>query len=127
MIPDLNLELAIPRHQVNKMTIKLTQTAADHVRHFIDRHQNGVGLRLGVKPTGCSGWAYTVGVAENFNDEDQVFESLGIQVAVDPDAIKLIDGTELDFVTQGINRVFVFDNPNVTDECGCGESFTIEV
>ena len=108
------------------MAIKLTQTAADHVRHFIDRHQNGVGLRLGVKPTGCSGWAYTVGVAENFNAEDQVFESLGIQVAVDPDAIKLIDGTELDFVIQGINRVFVFDNPNVTDECGCGESFTIE-
>jgi iron-sulfur cluster assembly protein len=108
------------------MAITLTKTAADHVKRFIDRHQDGVGLRLGVKPTGCSGWAYTVGVAEDFNDDDQVFESLGIQVAVDPDAIKLIDGTQLDFVTQGINRVFVFDNPNVTDECGCGESFTIE-
>ena len=108
------------------MAISLTQNAADHVTRFIGRHEHGVGLRLGVKPTGCSGWAYTVGVAESFNDDDQVFESLGVKVVVNPDAIKLIDGTELDFVTQGINRVFVFDNPNVTDECGCGESFTIE-
>jgi iron-sulfur cluster assembly protein len=108
------------------MAITLTQTAAEHVRRFIDRHGHGVGLRVGVKPTGCSGWAYTVGVAEAVNGDDQVFESQGVQVVVNPDAIKLIDGTELDFVTQGLNRVFVFDNPNVTDECGCGESFTIE-
>jgi len=110
------------------MAISLTQNAANHVRQFIERHGQGagMGLRLGVKPTGCSGWAYTVAVAETVNQGDQVFESLGVTVVVDPDSLKLIDGTELDFVTQGLNRVFVFNNPNVTDECGCGESFTIE-
>jgi iron-sulfur cluster assembly protein len=105
------------------MAITLTKRAADHVQRFMGA--DGRGLRLGVKRTGCSGWAYTVDLADETRTDDQVFESAGVQVVVDPKALTLIDGTEVDFVVQGLNRTFVFTNPNVKGECGCGESFSV--
>ena len=86
----------------------------------------GLGLRLGVRKTGCSGWAYTVDKAEAIGDDDQVFEQFGVKVVIDSKALALLDGTEVDFVRQGLNRNFVFRNPNVAGECGCGESFSVE-
>ena len=106
------------------MSIELTKTAADHVRDYLSRNE-GIGLRLGVKPTGCSGWAYDVSVAEEITDDDSSFESNGVTVVVAPDALSLIEGTQIDFVKEGLNSTFVFRNPNVTDECGCGESFAV--
>ncbi len=107
------------------MAITLTQNAANRVRQFIEQEGHGVGLRLGVKRTGCSGWAYKVDLADEISPEDNVFEEHGVKVFVDPKAMELVDGTTIDFVTQGLNREFRFRNPNVTDECGCGESFTV--
>ncbi|MDJ0655927.1 MAG: iron-sulfur cluster assembly accessory protein [Xanthomonadales bacterium] len=106
------------------MSISLTETARNHVRSFLEKEQ-GCGLRVGVKRTGCSGWAYTVEIALQPNDDDVEFLDDGVTVLVPRDALAIIDGTEVDFVTQGLNRVFVFRNPNVTDECGCGESFAV--
>ena len=107
------------------MAITLTPRAAEHVQRFLGSREDAAGLRVGVKRTGCSGWAYTVDLAEGQGPEDHVFESGGIRVLVDAKALDLIDGTEVDFVTTGLNRNFVFRNPNVTGECGCGESFTV--
>ena len=107
------------------MAITLTQTAADRVKRFMES-DGGEGLRVGVRRTGCSGWAYTVQLAEAISDEDIVFEDNGVRVIVEPDNLSFVDGSEIDFVTNGLNRVFKFENPNVKDECGCGESFTIE-
>ena len=107
------------------MAITLTDTAAERVRRFLDT-DGGEGLRVGVRRTGCSGWAYEVQLAESISDEDIVFENNGVRVVVAPDSLSFVDGSEIDFVTAGLNRVFQFNNPNVTDECGCGESFTIE-
>jgi iron-sulfur cluster assembly protein len=107
------------------MAITLTQDAADHVRGFIEKRGKGVGLRLGVKTTGCSGLAYVLEFADEIDSDDQVFESHGIKVLVDPKSLVYIDGTELDYTREGLNEGFKFENPNVKDECGCGESFTI--
>lgn len=107
------------------MAIHLTENAAGRVREFMRGDPQGVGLRLGVKRTGCSGWAYTVELAKEVGAEDEVFEEHGVKVLVDPKALKMVDGTTIDFVTEGLNRTFHFHNPNVTDECGCGESFTV--
>lgn len=104
--------------------ITLTEAAADRVAHFL-ADQGGVGLRLGVRRTGCSGWAYDVGLAESVGEDDTVFEDRGIRIVVDADALPLVAGTRIDFARQGLNRQFEFENPNVTDECGCGESFTV--
>lgn len=108
------------------MPITLTQAAADRVRDYVVAQSGGMGLRLGVRKTGCSGWAYTVDTAASVGDGDQVFEQLGVKVVVDAKALPLLDGTEVDFVRQGLNRQFVFRNPNVAGECGCGESFSVE-
>ena len=105
--------------------ITLTPAAADRVRHFIAERSHGVGLRLGVRKTGCSGFAYVVNYAEAVEPGDQVFDSYGIRVLVDADSLRLIDGTEIDFVRQGLNEAFRFRNPNVRGECGCGESFSV--
>lgn len=105
------------------MAVTLTERAKAHVHQFVGA--KGQGLRVGVKRTGCSGWAYTVDLAEELRPDDQVFEDDGIRVLVDPKALALIDGTEVDFVTQGLNRTFVFNNPNVKGQCGCGESFSV--
>ena len=107
------------------MAITLTSAAADRVRHFLAERGHGVGLRLGVRKTGCSGFAYVVNYADAVEPGDRVFDSQGVRVLVDADSLKLIDGTEVDFVRQGLNEAFRFRNPNVRGECGCGESFSI--
>jgi iron-sulfur cluster assembly protein len=107
------------------MSISLTVAAADRVRTFLSRRGHGVGLRLGVKKTGCSGFAYVVNYADDLGKEDVVFEDQGVKVIVDKDSLGFIDGTQVDFVKQGLNEAFRFRNPNVRGECGCGESFTV--
>ena len=107
------------------MSISLTPAAADRVRNFLTRRGHGVGLRLGVKKTGCSGFAYVVNYADDVSSSDVVFEQQGVKVIVDRDSLGFIDGTEVDFVKQGLNEAFRFRNPNVKGECGCGESFTV--
>jgi iron-sulfur cluster assembly protein len=107
------------------MAISLTPAAADRVRHFLTERGHGVGLRLGVRKTGCSGFAYVVNYADSVEPEDRVFESQGVQVLVDRQSLELIDGTEVDFVRQGLNEAFRFRNPNMRGECGCGESFSV--
>jgi len=107
------------------MAIKLTPAAAERVRHFIAQRGHGIGLRLGVRKTGCSGFAYVVNYADEVRAHDRVFDSEGVQVLVDADSLALIDGTEVDFVRHGLNEAFRFRNPNVRGECGCGESFSV--
>jgi iron-sulfur cluster assembly protein len=107
------------------MAILLTEAAANHVSRYIERRGKGIGLRLGVKTTGCSGLAYKLEYADAANPEDVQFESHGVRVLVDPRSLAYIDGTELDFVREGLNEGFKFNNPNVRSECGCGESFKV--
>ncbi len=107
------------------MAITLTDSAANRVRTYLDKRGSGVGLRLGVTLTGCSGYSYVINYAHEIAGSDVVFEDKGITVIVDPDALKLIDGTEVDFVKNGLNEAFSFRNPNIAGECGCGESFTV--
>ncbi len=107
------------------MAISLTQPAADRVRNYLEARGRGVGLRLGVKKTGCNGFAYVVNYADEIADGDRVFEDRGVTVVVDEKSLELIDGTEVDFVKEGLNEAFRFRNPNVTGECGCGESFSV--
>ena len=106
------------------MAIELTPAAAERVRGFIAK-DGGVGLRLGVKKTGCSGWAYTVDLATDAGDDDVVFDQDGVKVVVDRDSLSFLDGSVVDFRAEGLGSAFHFSNPNVTEECGCGESFTI--
>ena len=106
------------------MSIKLTDSAARRVSQFL--HKEGrTALRLGVKKTGCSGWAYTVQLDDSVNADDSVFEDKGIKVLIDSESLPMLIGSEIDFVADGLNRTFQFDNPNATEACGCGESFTI--
>ena len=107
------------------MPVSLTPAAAERVRSFLDRRGSGVGLRLGVKKTGCSGFAYVVNYADEVATGDHVFEDRGIKVIVDAESLRFVDGTEIDFVRQGLNEAFKFRNPNVRGECGCGESFNV--
>lgn len=107
------------------MGITLTEKAAKHVSRYIERRGKGIGLRLGVRTNGCSGLAYTLEYADELVAEDQVFESHGVRVFVDPKSLPYIDGTELDFAREGLNEGFKFQNPNVKNECGCGESFHV--
>ena len=107
------------------MAISLTDSAADRVRSYLDKRGSGVGLRLGVTQTGCSGYSYVINYADEIDDSDVVFEDKGITVVVEPDALPLIDGTEIDFVKNGLNEAFSFRNPNISGECGCGESFNV--
>jgi iron-sulfur cluster assembly protein len=107
------------------MSVSLTERAAAHVAKFLDKRGKGMGLRLGVKTTGCSGLAYKLEYADAPNPEDQTFECFGVKVFVDPKSLPYIDGTELDFVREGLNEGFKFNNPNVKSECGCGESFNV--
>ena len=107
------------------MAISLTQPAAERIRTYLDTRGKGVGMRVGIKKTGCSGYAYVVNYADDIGDSDIVFEDYGVKIVVDKESLKLIDGTEVDFVKQGLNEAFRFRNPNVTGECGCGESFSV--
>ena len=106
------------------MSIQLTDTAAQRVKLFLEK-ENGLALRLGVRKTGCSGWAYEVSIASAFGDDDQVFEDKGVKIVIDNESFPYLKGSSIDFAIKGLNRTFEFDNPNATDECGCGESFTI--
>jgi iron-sulfur cluster assembly protein len=107
------------------MSISLTTAAANRVQSFLARRGQGVGLRLSIKKTGCSGFAYVVNYADEIGAGDVVFEDQGVKVIVDRDSLSFIDGTEVDFVKQGLNEAFRFRNPNSKGECGCGESFTV--
>ena len=105
--------------------ITLTESAAKHVQSFIAKRGKGVGLRVGVRTSGCSGLAYKLEFVDAPNPEDVQFESHGVRVIVDPKSLQYIDGTELDYTREGLNEGFKFRNPNVKDECGCGESFNV--
>lgn len=107
------------------MAITLTEKAANHVAGFLSKRGKGVGLRLGVRTTGCSGMAYKLEFADEANADDVLFDSHGVKVLVDRKSLPYIDGTELDYTREGLNEGFKFRNPNVKDECGCGESFNI--
>ena len=107
------------------MAITLTEKAADRIRDFISLRGKGVSLRLGVKTTGCSGMAYVMEYADQIEDDDVVFEDHGVRVIVNPKSLVYLDGTELDFAREGLNEGFKFNNPNVKDMCGCGESFNV--
>ena len=107
------------------MAVTLSESAARHVSTFIAKRGKGLGIRLGVKTSGCSGMAYKLEFVDNTEDEDLVFESHGVKVVIDPKSLSYLDGTELDFVKEGLNEGFKFNNPNVRGECGCGESFNV--
>jgi iron-sulfur cluster assembly protein len=107
------------------VAITLTDSAAERVRGFLARRGSGIGLRLGVKKTGCSGFAFTVNYADEISDGDVVFDSAELKVIVDKESLPYIDGTEVDFVREGLNEAFRFRNPKSKGECGCGESFNI--
>ena len=107
------------------MAISLTDSAADRVRTYLEKRGSGIGLRLGVTSTGCSGYSYVINYADSIDASDVVFEDKGVTVVVQPDALQLIDGTEVDFVKNGLNEAFSFRNPNISGECGCGESFNV--
>jgi len=107
------------------MAITLTEAAAKRVQAFLDKRGKGIGLRLGVKTSGCSGMAYVIEFVDDLDDDDQVFEDHGVKVVIDPKSLIYLDGTEVDFTREGLNEGFKFNNPNAANECGCGESFTV--
>ncbi len=107
------------------MSVTLTEAAARHVTRYLAKRGKGVGVRLGVKTTGCSGLAYKLEYVDEVAPEDIVFENHGVKLLVDPKSLAYIDGTELDFVREGLNEGFKFNNPNAAGTCGCGESFAV--
>jgi iron-sulfur cluster assembly protein len=119
------IQLALAITLVLAMSISLTPAAADRVQSFLTRRGHGLGLRLAVKKTGCSGFAYVVNYADDIGSNDVVFEDRGVKVIVDRDSLDYINGTEVDFVKQGLNEAFRFRNPKAKGECGCGESFSV--
>jgi iron-sulfur cluster assembly protein len=107
------------------MSVSLTPAAVRHVKKSLAKRGSGIGLRLAVKTSGCNGYAYALEFVDAANPEDQCFDSLGVTVVVDPLSLGMLDGTELDFVREGVNEGFKFNNPNSKANCGCGESFTV--
>lgn len=107
------------------MTVTLTPAAARHVSRFLVKRGAGAGVRLGVKNAGCSGMAYKLEYADEMAPDDVVFEAHGVRLYVDPKSLPFLDGTELDFVRDGLNESFKFNNPQEKDRCGCGESFRV--
>lgn len=107
------------------MTVSLTDSAANRVKTFLQSRGKGVGVRLGVKTTGCSGMAYTIEFADDVEESDEVYEDKGVKVIINPKSLVYLQGTELDFAKEGLNEGFKFNNPNEKDRCGCGESFTV--
>jgi iron-sulfur cluster assembly protein len=107
------------------MTISLTETAAVQIKKQLEKRGSGMGLKLGVKKSGCSGYAYVLDYADKLNDDDSVFEDFGVKVIVSASDLEIIDGIELDYRREGINEAFQFNNPNVKGTCGCGESFSV--
>ncbi|MFZ7157023.1 iron-sulfur cluster assembly protein IscA [Avibacterium avium] len=107
------------------MSVTLTESAANRVKTFLANRGKGIGLRLGIKTSGCSGLAYVLEFVDTLNEDDQIFEDHGVKVIVDTKSLVYLNGTQLDFVKEGLNEGFKFTNPNVKDECGCGESFNV--
>ncbi len=107
------------------MVITITEAAANHVQSFLASRRKGVGVRLGVRTSGCSGMAYVLEFADEAEKDDMIFEEYGVKVLVDPKSLLYLEGTELDYTKEGLNEGFKFNNPNVKDACGCGESFTV--
>lgn len=107
------------------MSIGVTEAAAARVREQIAQRGKGVGLRVGVRKSGCSGFAYTMDYADEIGESDEVFEAHGVKLVVDRKSLPYLDGSTLDFRKEGLNQMFRFENPNVSDECGCGESFAV--
>ncbi len=107
------------------MSVKLTESAAQRVASYLKKRGHGIGLRVGVRKTGCSGYAYQLDYADAVEEGDVVFEDRGVKLIVDNSSLPFVDGTEVDFVKQGLNEAFKFRNPNVKGECGCGESFNV--
>ena len=107
------------------MPITMTETAARHVAANLEKRGKGIGLRLGVRTSGCSGLAYKIEYADDVQPEDAQFECHGVRILVDPKSLPYLEGTELDFAREGLNEGFKFNNPNVRDACGCGESFNV--
>lgn len=107
------------------MGVNLTEVAAEHVRDYLENRGKGIGIRLAVKTTGCSGLMYVIEPVDVPQEEDLQFSTRGVEVYVDPKSLVYVDGTEMDYVKQGLNEGFEFNNPNVQSECGCGESFTV--
>ena len=105
--------------------ISVTEKAADHIKSQLQQRGKGIGIRLGVKTTGCSGLAYVIEFADNENDDDNVFEDKGIKLIINPKSYVYLKGTQVVFAKEGINEGFKFINPNVKDTCGCGESFNV--
>lgn len=105
--------------------ITLTENAAKHIQTFLEKRGKGLGIRLGVKTSGCSGMAYTMEFVDEANAEDLVFEDLGVRVFVDPKSHVYLDGTQVDYTREGLQEGFKFENPNATESCGCGESFHV--
>lgn len=108
------------------MAITLTESAAKRIQHQITKRGKGLGLRIGVKKVGCSGFAYTFDYADEMRADDQVFETHDAKVLIDPDSLSILDGSRLDFVKDGLKQTFKFENPNVDSTCGCGESFSLK-
>jgi iron-sulfur cluster assembly protein len=107
------------------MSINMTESAAKHVKSMLAGEAGAQGLRLGITKSGCSGFAYTMDFATEIGADDHVFESQGVKLIVDSASLSALDGTELDYVKDGLNQLFKFNNPNVKSECGCGESFSV--
>ncbi|HXH04332.1 MAG TPA: iron-sulfur cluster assembly protein IscA [Candidatus Competibacteraceae bacterium] len=107
------------------MTITVTESAARRIQNYLDKRGKGIGLRLGVRRSGCSGYAYAIDFADEVGSGDQVFEDRGVKLVVKQEHLPYLDGMELDFIKDGLNEMFKFNNPNVKDSCGCGESFNI--
>ena len=108
------------------MSVTLTESAAQQITTYMTEHDAGIGLRLGVKRTGCSGFAYVVDVADHLIQDDVLLENRGIKIVVNVEQLPLLKGTEIDFVRQGLSDGFRFRNPNVSGKCGCGESFSAD-
>lgn len=107
------------------MAITVTQAAAERITRSLKERGKGIGLRLGIKSSGCSGYMYVIDYADEASSEDEVFEDRGVTVVVDRKSMGFLDGTEVDFGREGLNEAFRFNNPNASAECGCGESFTV--
>jgi len=108
------------------MAITLTESAAKQIQGQLARRGKGLGLRVGVKKVGCSGFAYTFDYADDVREDDRLFESHDAKVVIDANSLSFLDGSRLDFVKEGLKQAFKFDNPNVDSTCGCGESFNVK-
>jgi len=118
--------LNISLKKAGAMAITLTNAAARQIASQLAKHACGLGLRVGVKPVGCSGLTYTYAITDSINPDDHVFDHAGSKLVIDAKSLASIDGAQLDFVTEGMKQAFQFDNPNVGSTCGCGESFNLK-